>query len=320
MAASAPHFTLLVPGPFASIGALADALVRGGLARPVRRDDGALVAGEVGLRLVDDPSLAEAFERGVGCDAGLLTAITRAGRAALLDVAVPWASEPRAVRELVEHLAAAGALAVRFEGSGTAWSCPALLEQLQSDSLAAAHRAAVVFVRDEDVVFSCGMHQLGLPDAEVAAEDPRAAVALLQSFQLFQLIDRPLLATGHTFAPDASSPRRALERWPDGRHHVSDGRHNPFGLFRLQPPGVPPRASGGLVLVPIPTLVALLMAKERELGVPLGRGQVEAIARGAVTMAMPLARAIELERARGHADIDPELAFEQWSIVRATHD
>src|SRR5690606_14016984 len=29
--------------------------------------------------------------------------------------------------------------------------------------------------------------------------------------------------------------RRRLERWPDHRHHPDDGRHNPFGSWRLLP-------------------------------------------------------------------------------------
>lgn len=34
-------------------------------------------------------------------------------------------------------------------------------------------------------------------------------------------------------------------------------------------------------------------------------------------MALSRRAAIELERKRGYADIDPELAYEQWQIVRS---
>ncbi|MFO0697082.1 MAG: hypothetical protein U0230_26140 [Polyangiales bacterium] len=313
-----PCLTLLCPGSFSSPEALRKALRAAGLEREVRIDDGTLELGEVGIRLVDDPDLGAAFERGVDVTPKTVAEIAKAGRAAVVDVALPFLEEARAVAEVVRALKVAGGLALRMEGSGGAWAFETWLECVSDGSVEGIYEASVVFVRDEHFVFTCGMHQLGWPDAEIAMADPRAAVGWLQTFQLFQLLEKPLLAAGHTFQPDAASKRRILERWPDARHRVGDGRHNPFGLFRFLPEDAPPRRVVDPVPVVVPSLVAILTAAEREKGRPLGREEVEAIVDKSAAMTMSLEDALALEKSRGYADLDPELAYEQWSIVRET--
>lgn len=66
----------------------------------------------------------------------------------------------------------------------------------------------------------------------------------------------------------------------------------------------------------VPTLVAVLTALEQQHGKPLTKRQVEATRdRGACT-AMEPRDTQDLERARGYADLDPELVWEQWQLVR----
>src|SRR5262249_50997565 len=72
------------------------------------------------------------------------------------------------------------------------------------------------------------------------------------------------------------------------------------------------------VLVISPPLVAVLLSAERSAGHPLTRGEVEDIVGKSSAIAMEPRDAVALERSRGYADIEPELAWEQWQIVRRT--
>jgi hypothetical protein len=46
---------------------------------------------------------------------------------------------------------------------------------------------------------------------------------------------------------------------------------------------------------------------------------VEQVVHNAPAIAMEARDALALERSRGYADIEPELAWEQWQIVRPTN-
>jgi hypothetical protein len=172
-------------------------------------------------------------------------------------------------------------------------------------------------VGDDEGVFTCGMHHCDRPDAQIRCSDTQESIEWLDAFHLYQLIEDPILASGQTFRPDTSAPRRVFERWPDDRHRSRDGRHNPFGLWRFLDPTAEPRPVPELALAIIPPLVALLTAQERALGRALSRGEVEEFVAKAQAMAVTRDAAIEVERKRGYADIDPELAYEQWQIVRS---
>lgn len=161
------------------------------------------------------------------------------------------------------------------------------------------------------------MHHFGAPDAEIAMDDTSAAASWLQSFQLFVLHESPVLASGHTFRPSERFARRVLERWPDARHAPGDGRRNPYGVWRFLPegePGLPPSEPVPTIL---PSLVAVLMARESTLGRPLRRDEVESITDACPAVELSQREAQAVERARGYADIEPRLAWEQWQIVRA---
>jgi hypothetical protein len=63
-------------------------------------------------------------------------------------------------------------------------------------------------------------------------------------------------------------------------------------------------------------LVAVLLSRERSKGSPLTRREVEEIVTKSPAIVMEARDVLALERARGYADIEPELAWEQWQIVR----
>ena len=167
-------------------------------------------------------------------------------------------------------------------------------------------------------MFTCGMHHFDLPDAQIEMADPSEAMAWLDAFNVFQLIEEPALVSGHTFRPSGDAVRRTIERWPDHRHHPNDGRHNPFGLWRFLDPGARGLEPSRTIPVIIPPLATLLLSAERAANRPLSRIEVEALVSKAPAMAMEPRDAARLERARGYADIEPERAWEQWQIVRGS--
>ena len=71
-----------------------------------------------------------------------------------------------------------------------------------------------------------------------------------------------------------------------------------------------------MIITPVPALVALLLAKEKEKGALLTREEVEEITDKAECIAMPRHARKKVDEGRGYEDIDPEQAWEQWQNVR----
>ena len=204
-----------------------------------------------------------------------------------------------------------------MEASGAASAWETWIEQLESGLPRDVYASAVLLVGDRDgPFFTCGMHQFDLPDAEVATSDAHEASVWLDSFCIYQLAEQPGLASGHTFQPHADAARRAFDRWPDHRHHPDDGRYNPFGLRRFRRPGAAGPIGGKLVPTGVPSLVAVLRAYEHSKGNPLTQHEVEGIVAKSSAVMMEPRDVLALERSRGYADIEPELAWQQWQIVR----
>ena len=72
-----------------------------------------------------------------------------------------------------------------------------------------------------------------------------------------------------------------------------------------------------LILCFMPSLVALLLAKEKEKGTPLTEEEVVAIRDGATVVAIPKETLPAIEERRGYADIDPEKCWSEWQRLRA---
>jgi hypothetical protein len=71
-----------------------------------------------------------------------------------------------------------------------------------------------------------------------------------------------------------------------------------------------------IIITPVPALVAVLIAKEREKGAPLTKEEVEEITDKAECIAMPRYARRKVDESRGYDDIDPERAWEQWQEIR----
>ena len=71
-----------------------------------------------------------------------------------------------------------------------------------------------------------------------------------------------------------------------------------------------------LVFFFIPSLVAILLNRERAKGHPLTEQEVLEIRDGAVTIALTPEAAADAEKSRGYRDIDPENVWEEWQRAR----
>jgi len=219
-------------------------------------------------------------------------------------------------------LQAAGALAMRIEESKAGWLIERWIEILSDESPYEWQNAVVAYLWGETELQTCGMHAFSLPDlyvefdAEGTPEEDRSELTQLASIlNSYQVGEDPLLFSGHTFSPDAETPRRVLERWPDTNYPGGHACHNPYGVWRLGPPGGVARLGPDLVPVFVPALIVLLEGRG-----PMTRAEVEAFRDMAPCVSMEPRHARDLERSRGYADLNPEFLWEQWELTRGPRD
>jgi hypothetical protein len=319
MAERIPSFFVLVPGPWVATSEVIGVFEASGIqAVPMGEP---LEAGSVAVDVVADDWLAEGFAHGRSgpLPADILHQVANHCRAALVEVAWRLDDVPERTAAIGRILRDAGGVAVRMEASGCASDFGPWLRGLESGIPSSLYETAIVLVRDDDgIVFTCGMHQFDLPDAEIATADSGKAVKWLDAFSVYQIAESPILGTGHTFCPDEHSAKRKLERWPDHRHHPDDGRYNPFGVWRLLADAEDGFDAVNPVPVMTPSLVVQLLAAERGKGAPLTQSEVERLVDGCPAIAMDLSDVVALERSRGYADLEPRRAWEQWQLVRSS--
>jgi hypothetical protein len=144
-----------------------------------------------------------------------------------------------AAREMLDvgtSLLKAGGIAVKVETAGVAHSAKDWWTYCgrKDTHVGSLYLAYVVVVRGRGSYYSCGMHNLGLPDAIVTADlTPNEALQLLQGFLLYVLHERPQIQDGHTFSTAANAPDYGLSHEPCETFPPDDLFHNPFGMWRL---------------------------------------------------------------------------------------
>jgi len=236
--------TLFVPGTPNSANAWSSALSRHGLHfdRGVLQGDGLDAAAQVDW-IDNDGEFGNAFSFGT-VPPQVIEALHNAPGALVLHWPVDLRERRREILGVVERLREVGALAVQVEQSKVGWEVSRWLELFSDDDPWSWHRGAVAFMRHDNVLQSCGMHAFSLPDARATVDDE---VQTLQTFasllNVYQLGEDPLLLSGQTFSPDRETPRRAVERWPHTGYPPEHACHNPYGGWRLGPPGGDARAS-----------------------------------------------------------------------------
>lgn len=72
----------------------------------------------------------------------------------------------------------------------------------------------------------------------------------------------------------------------------------------------------GLIITPVPALVAVLLNLESKKGSPLTEEEVLKARDNASCVAMPKEVHESIVESRGYSDIDPERAWEEWLEIR----
>jgi len=144
------------------------------------------------------------------------------------------ASQRSRLVKFTEVISRCGGIAVKIENSGIAHEWERWFSLLRSDNPFDTYCASVVLTGDGQHYYSCGMHSIGLPDAEISSNfDIKEAADLLNQFNYYQLVEKPGLESGHTFSLTADSPHFCIKWLTDRRHPDDDLFHNPHGLWDL---------------------------------------------------------------------------------------
>jgi hypothetical protein len=184
-----------------------------------------------------DERLAKAFELG---GQGKLTDATLDRLAqhrtiAFLHFPFDIVSQKARLLKFTEVLSKCGGIAVKLETSGVAHEWQEWFALLRSENPFDTYCACVVLVGHESYYYSCGMHNFGLPDAQISKSfDAAEAADSINRFNYWQIVEKPVLKSGHTVTLTADHPLFRLELVPDKRYPEDDLFHNPNGVWELQ--------------------------------------------------------------------------------------
>jgi hypothetical protein len=205
-----PKLILCVPGPWTSRTDLLERVIRdnedyvfaGGIIMNLKTQ----FACELDFQETTDSRMAEAFALSVPSDDRLMRQSIAAHKAVVYLIGPGGA---RAAAESMMLTAAAvlkaGGLGVKVETSGIAHSADrwhGLVSDLANFS---AHEALVLYVRGQQIR-SCGMHNLGLPEAAINAGAPGATVEVLKTYTRYLFAESPTIHEGQTFSVEPAAP------------------------------------------------------------------------------------------------------------------
>ena len=130
----------------------------------------------------------------------------------------------------------AGGLGIKVESSGKAFSKEQWAEFIQSESEGKYYEVFVDLVQDDDIIYSCGMHNLGLHDTicELHDDNIEEATELVGVFNFYQLIDKPKITSGQTFGVTKDAPRYTIIEEDCTFYEEDDFFYNPFGMYHLK--------------------------------------------------------------------------------------
>lgn len=148
----------------------------------------------------------------------------------------PLSQQRKALLKFSRLLESIVGVAVKVESAGVAHTWQRWFELLESENPFDWYCAGVVLIADEDVYYSCGMHNFELADAQISSRMAATEAAeILNQFNYWRLSQTPYLEAGHTFSLSQDNPHFRLEETRDSRHEEDDPFFNPQGLWSLNP-------------------------------------------------------------------------------------
>jgi hypothetical protein len=312
-------FYLLFPGAWTSVSEVTGHLARHSVAI-VTDDTQQPAPGSAAVQLVHEPAgfgNAALWGPPGRLSAEAIAQVSAFRNAALIEVNACLDQATGICATIGRAMLQANGVLVRMEGSGLASEIQNWIRSMESKETRDLVRTSVVFTGAGDSTFhTVGMNQFDRPDVEIRGVAEQEALHWLYEFCVYCLDEDPALTSGHTFRPDTDTPRRTIARWPELRHSDQDGRYNKFGVWVATLAAADSLRPLEPVPVPIPALIAVLLAAERTKGGPLARSEVESVVDAAPSIAMAARDVQALERSRGYVDLEPRLAWEQWRAVR----
>jgi len=129
-----------------------------------------------------------------------------------------------------------GGLGIKVETTGKAFDVATWNAICDLKEDAKYYDAFVTKLRaQDDVYYTCGMHNLGLKDAVIGAVDMNTAVYTLDVFSIYQIVEQPTIKTGETFSAIENSPYFEILEEEDNRYPEGDGFYNKYGMWILRP-------------------------------------------------------------------------------------
>lgn len=237
-----PELVLCIPGPWDSRTALADEVAASStthvvvgdfLRDPVTGFTCELVFGAA------DPEVSAAF-RVAGPHWAGSEAMEAVGEHRCVVYLVGKGGSREAAEAMMRAGAAlidAGGLGVKVESTGIAHGPAYWIDMCEQLPLLTAHRALVVFVVAGHEVYSCGMHNFGLPEAVIATgkgqAERTAAADLLRTFTRY-LLEAPAIEDGHTFSVSDGAPLYRIGTTAPVDYGPDSLFNNPYGSWRLE--------------------------------------------------------------------------------------
>lgn len=184
-----------------------------------------------------DPNLARAFAlagRGSVTEADLEAVAAHTCTAYLIDEGGSAEAAQR-MMEAACGLLRAGGVAVKVESAGKAHSRTDWTALAERRAPSVLYDAYVTLIGGDGGGYSCGMQNLGLPDAAAnAGLSDQEGARLLRAFLLYTLLEQPDLRSGHTFGLNPQSPSYRLTLEPCRMYKRDGPFFNPYGVWRLE--------------------------------------------------------------------------------------
>jgi hypothetical protein len=183
------------------------------------------------------PAMEEAFRcAGQGkISAETLHAIGQHKGVAYIHFPLAFITERERIKMFTSILRDCGGIGIKNESSGIAHEWNRWFELIESENLFDAYCACIVLVADDDVYYSCGMHHFSLPEVQISRDfEIQEAAKFINDFNLYQMIEEPKIAVGHTFGLTADGPKFRISHLADERHDTEDLFYNAAGVWSLE--------------------------------------------------------------------------------------
>lgn len=129
-----------------------------------------------------------------------------------------------------------GGTPVKIESTGFAYLATCW-DRLADDELSlAVLNGFVTYIGGDGEFYWCGMHSIGHPDADVAADiSPNDAANLLHQFVRYIAVEEPTIHDNETFGPDEDAPKYRMCKSPCTMFPAVDLFYNSSGVWQLSP-------------------------------------------------------------------------------------